>query len=168
MAVSPDGHYLATGSDEGNIQQWDVASGEKHGREMQGHNDGIKDIAYSPDGHYLVSAGTVGTDDTLRFWDANSGRQIGEPVDTTPMGAATYLSFSKNGRWVYVVADDVTLAGSGPAAGRNAIWQLPAPAEWEHSLCEKVQANPSDQQWKDWVSPDTPYTELCPGKPRTS
>ena len=83
------------------------------------------------------------------------------------MGQATFASFSNDGHWVYVVAQGVTLNGEGPAVG-GGIWQLPAPAEWEHALCEKLTVNPSDQQWKAWISPYTPYTEVCPGKPRTS
>ena len=135
---------------------------------MEGHNGEINDIAYSPDGRYLVSAGAAGTDDTLRFWDAASGRQIGEPVSTEYMGQATYVSFSKDGHWVYVVAQGVTLDGSGPFAGHNAIWRLPAPAEWEHQLCEKLTNNPSADEWKAWISPDIPYADPCPGKPRPS
>jgi WD40 repeat protein len=168
MTVSRNGRYVATGSDRGGIQQWDVDSGDKHGREMQGHADEINDLGYSPDGRYLVSAGAKGTDDTLRFWDAASGRQIGEPVGTEHMGQATYVSFSKDGHSVYVVAQAVTLQGSGPTAGHSAIWRLPAPVEWEHTLCEKLEENPSDAQWKDWVSSEIPYSELCPGKPRAS
>lgn len=168
IGVSSDGRYLATGSDSGEIQQWDVGSGEKHGREMQGHDNEVKDVTYSPDGRYLVSVGARGTDDTLRFWDVASGRQIGEPVSTEHMGQARYASFSKDGHWIYVTSQAVSLAGSGPTAGRKAIWRLPAPVEWEHSLCAKLTANPSDGQWKEWVSPDIPYTELCPDKPRDS
>jgi WD40 repeat protein len=168
MTVSRDGRHIAAGSTFGTIQQWDIASGAKSGREMVGHNDEINDIAYSPDGRYLVSVDAVGTDDTLRFWDAASGRQIGKPVDTSTMGRAVRVSFSKDGHWVYVVTQVVTLTGEGPTAGRNGIWRLPAPAEWEHALCEKLTANPSDQQWKEWILPDMPYAEVCPGKPRTS
>jgi WD40 repeat protein len=168
MTLSPDSHYIATGSLQGTIQQWDASNGDALGQRMDGHNNGITEIAYSPDGHYLVSVGAVGTDDTLRFWDAGSGRQIGEPVNTAPMGDTAEVSFSKDGHGVYVVTQAATLTGNGPAAGRNAIWQLPAPAEWEHSLCEKLTVNPSDQQWRAWIANDIPYTELCPGKPRAS
>jgi hypothetical protein len=31
--------------------------------------------------------------------------------------------------------------------------------------CEKLTANMSRQQWRDWVSPDIGYIELCPGLP---
>ncbi|MFD4267814.1 hypothetical protein [Rhodococcus sp. NPDC058481] len=169
MAVSPDGHHLATASGQGEIQQWDVGSGQAFGPRLEGHS-GINDIGYSPDGHYLVSVGVFSTDDTLRFWDATSGDQVGEPVSTESMGNAAHVQFSKNGRAVYVLTQMMTLTDNGPApgpaAGRAGIWRLPAPAGWEHSLCAKLTANPSDQQWKDWISPDVPYEELCPGKPR--
>ena len=44
-AVSRDGRRIATASDQGTIQQWDVGSGEAYGQAMQGHNDEINDIA---------------------------------------------------------------------------------------------------------------------------
>ncbi|MDH6243481.1 hypothetical protein [Mycobacterium sp. OTB74] len=166
MVVSPDSRHIATASGKGTIQQWDVSSAAAEGLPLKGHPDEVNDIDYSPDGRYLVSVGNAGTDDTLRFWDLKSGREIGEPVSTVPMGKAAYVYFSKDGHWIYVIAQGMTLAGSGPTAGHSSIWRLPAPAEWEHALCQKLITNPNDDEWKAWVSPDTPYKDVCPGKPR--
>ncbi|SEL91110.1 nSTAND1 domain-containing NTPase [Rhodococcus maanshanensis] len=167
MAVNGDDNLIAAATGDGTIQQWDVGTDETHGREMKGHNQGVSDIAYSPDGRYLSSIGSGGTDDTLRFWDTESGNQIGEPVDTTPLGATSRVKFSGDGRWVYVVGHGVSLNGEGPQEGRDAIWRLPAPLQWEHELCAKLTVNPSEAQWKEWVSAVVPYQEPCPGKPRT-
>lgn len=167
MAVSPDGHRLATATPQGEIQQWDVDSGQLVGSTMPGHR-AVGEIAYSPDGEYLASVGEVGTDDTLRFWDVDSGEQVGQPVSTESLGAASSVAFSKDGRTAYVVTQRVTLIGSGPTAGRPAVWQLPAPAAWKDVLCEKLVANPSEEQWREWVSPDVEYKEPCPGKPRAA
>jgi hypothetical protein len=32
-------------------------------------------------------------------------------------------------------------------------------------LCDKLTANMSHRQWRDWVSPDIGYRTLCPGLP---
>ncbi|MFC7449487.1 hypothetical protein [Rhodococcus daqingensis] len=169
MAVSPDNHHLATASAQGDIQQWDVSSGQAFGPTMEVHS-AIDDIDYSPDGHYLASVSALLADETLRFWDAASGRQVGAPVSTEHMGTTQFVAFSKNGHSVYIGgigSGPAKPTDSGPTAGQAAIWRLPAPAEWEHLLCAKLTANPSEQQWKDWISPDVPYEEPCPGKPRT-
>ena len=34
--------------------------------------------------------------------------------------------------------------------------QVPAPTVWVDALCDKLVSNPSDQHWKDWISPDIP------------
>jgi hypothetical protein len=32
-------------------------------------------------------------------------------------------------------------------------------------LCDKVTANMSHKQWREWVSPDIDYIKLCPALP---
>jgi hypothetical protein len=32
-------------------------------------------------------------------------------------------------------------------------------------LCDKITANMSHQQWRDWVAADIPYIPLCPDLP---
>jgi hypothetical protein len=32
-------------------------------------------------------------------------------------------------------------------------------------LCDKLSANMSHQQWRDWVSPGIGYIKVCPGLP---
>ncbi|WP_433623975.1 TIR domain-containing protein [Nocardia sp. CA-120079] len=163
MKVSPDGRRIAAAS-WGTLQQWDAESGEAVGPPMKGHDDQVLDIAYSPDGRYLVS---VSSDYTVRFWDTTDGRQIGEPVDTTPAGTTVQVSFTHDGRRVLVASVETSLDGKPPFIGGGA-WQLPAPAAWADVLCDKLAVNPSREQWNDWISPDIAYIELCPGKPVSS
>jgi WD40 repeat protein len=161
MTVSKDSRRIAASN--GNvIQQWDAQTGEPVGPRMEGHDKDINDLSYSPDGRYLVS---VSKDRTLRFWDTLSGSQIGEPVDTAVVGDTSYVGFSHDGRRVFISAGRLSLDGTPPFVG-GGIWQVPGPAAWTDALCDKLAANPSDAQWKDWVSPDISNTELCLGKPR--
>ncbi|MFI6365831.1 TIR domain-containing protein [Nocardia sp. NPDC050630] len=164
MEISPDGRRIAA-ANRGTLQQWDAESGEAVGPPMKGHDKQILDIAYSPDGRYLVS---VSSDYTLRFWETTDGRQIGEPVDTTPAGTTVQVKFTHDGRRVLVASVETSLSGEPPFIGGGA-WQLPAPAAWADVLCDKLAANPSREQWNDWISPDIAYIEqLCPGKPVSS
>ena len=126
---------------------------------MEGHNGKVADIAYSPDGHYLVS---VDNENTLRFWDVASGRQLGEPIDTTALGNISNVEFDRDGRRVFVTAARVSSRAGPPSGG--GIWQLPAPAGWADALCDKLKSNPTQKQWEHWISPDIPYIKLCSGK----
>ncbi|MFC8383106.1 hypothetical protein [Nocardia sp. NPDC057272] len=161
MTLSHDGRRIAVADDE-TIRQWDAESGDAVGEPFKGHDDPIDSVGYSPDGKYLVSAST---DHTLRFWDAYTGGQIGQPIVTAPVGQTPLLEFSKDGRRVFIVAQGVSLDGKPPFVG-GGIWQLPAPAAWRDALCDKLTSNPSDEQWKNWVSDDLPTAELCWGKPQ--
>ena len=159
MAISPDGRRIGAAS-VNTVNQWDAESGEAAGPPMVGHNEVVEGITYSPDGRYLVS---VSADNTLRFWDTASARQIGEPVDTAAVGRTANVDFSRDGRRVFVAARSMSLDGRPPIVG-GGIWELPGPGAWIDSLCDKLSSNPSDERWTDWISPDVPYIELCPGK----
>ncbi|MRH92380.1 TIR domain-containing protein [Nocardia sp. SYP-A9097] len=169
MKISPDDRLIATANWNG-IQQWDAETGDAVGPPIGVPDDQRVAIAYSPDGHYLASTcaerHSACTDYTLRIWDTTSGRQIGEPVDIAAAGMTAKVNFSHDGRRIFLTATEVSLNGNPPFIG-GGIWQLPAPAAWADVLCDKLVTNPSHQQWTDWISPDIPYQELCPGKPVT-
>ena len=72
VAVSPDGKYLASGSDDKTVKIWDAMSGECI-RTLKGHSNIVRSVCWSPDGKYLAS-GSV--DKTVKIWDAESGQCI--------------------------------------------------------------------------------------------
>jgi WD40 repeat protein len=61
---------LISGSADGTIGLWDVASGQLH-RSLTGHRRPITAIALSPDGQTLISAAR---DQTIRIWHTPTGR----------------------------------------------------------------------------------------------
>lgn len=78
---SPDGATLATADREGQVQLYDVRSGERTGGFAYGEG-WVPSLAYSPDGSRLV---TGGGDGVVRVWDPASG----ELMASYPVGEIT-------------------------------------------------------------------------------
>lgn len=72
IAFSPDGRWLASGSDDNTVRLWDVDSG-KEIRRFEGHSNDVNSVSFSPDGKWLASGSD---DDTVRLWDVVLGKEI--------------------------------------------------------------------------------------------
>ena len=58
VAFAPDGHTLATGSDDSTVILWDVrdpAQPQRLGHPLTGHTDAVYSVAFAPDGHTLAT-----------------------------------------------------------------------------------------------------------------
>lgn len=87
FAFSADSRRALTGTMDASVFLWDVPTGQELQR-YDGHSGNVFSVKFSPAGDYLVSAsGTdaydaallkeLGFDNTIRFWDPESGRELG-------------------------------------------------------------------------------------------
>src|SRR5437763_82104 len=107
VAMSPDGHYTAAGSNSGQVRVWREEGRVAH-LTMRGHTDRVGAIAFSPDGQALA---TASWDGTVRLWDVASGAAIWTGQDQhVPV---TSLAMSPSGKLI-----------SGSYDGALHVWDL--------------------------------------------
>jgi len=107
VAMSPDEHYIAAGSNNGQVRVWREGGRVAH-LTIRGHTDRVGAIAFSPDGDTLA---TASWDGTVRLWDVASGAAIWTGQDQhVPV---TSLAIGPNGKLI-----------SGSYDGAAHVWNL--------------------------------------------
>ncbi len=72
LAISPDSHTLASGSDDKNIKLWDL-NNQKFLANLSGHSQAVKSVTFSPDGKILA---TASDDKTIKLWHVETLKEI--------------------------------------------------------------------------------------------
>jgi WD40 repeat protein len=100
LEVAPDGSWLASAGDDGELRIWDPTTGAAR-HILTGHTSRVRALAVAPDGSWLASAGY---DREVRTWDpvAGTARQIltGHP------SRVWALRVAPDGSWLASAGDD--------------------------------------------------------------
>jgi WD40 repeat protein/uncharacterized caspase-like protein len=91
LALSPDGRFLVSGSEDLTLKIWDTATGNVL-RTLSGHDQSVLAAAISPDGKLLASGSA---DQTVRVWDVVTGQSFRALTHTSPV---KNVVFSDDGR----------------------------------------------------------------------
>jgi WD40 repeat protein len=147
-AISPNGQRILVSTVKG-LRLHDVATGQPVGEpwlDTFGGNNPAVALAFSADGTYAVSVDQQTS--ALQVRDVQTGRPVGNPM-LGHTGAVSTVNFTADGNHI------VSRGADG--------WMLwPGPNSWRDELCNKLTANMTRAEWRDWVSPTIEYQKACP------
>ena len=120
LAFSPDGRWLVSGTTEGEIRMWDVATGEPLAvfaePSEQKSLGRISALAFSPDRALLAG----GTPSQLHLWDVRTGHKIFSVSTVHKRGWRTYHYYPR----LLVFSPDGAILLSGHSSGTIQLWDV--------------------------------------------
>ena len=120
LAFSPDGRWLVSGTTEGDIRMWDVATGEAltvFAEPTEQKNLGhISAVAFSPDRALLAA----GTPSQLHLWDVRTGHKVFSVSTVHKRGWGTYHDYPRP----LVFSPDGTILVNGHGSGTIQLWDV--------------------------------------------
>jgi WD40 repeat protein/serine/threonine protein kinase len=127
VAFGPDGKVLGVGLHNGEVVQWDLATGKQLGLVLL-HPAPVWALAYSPCGNLLaVASGENRQDASIRIWDISAGPPcygLTLPSERPVPAEVVLASFRRDGTIIVGESSD----------GRARLWQLPSTSADLHEI----------------------------------
>jgi WD40 repeat protein/GTPase SAR1 family protein/DNA-directed RNA polymerase subunit RPC12/RpoP len=109
VAVSPNGKWAASGSNDHTVKTWDLETGVCRAT-LEGHTDEVNCVAITPDGKQILSGSN---DHTIRIWDSRSSQHLKTLKHT---GSILSLSLSAKAERI--------LSGGGMGDTALRLWEM--------------------------------------------
>ena len=193
VAFSPDGRYVAWGSEDGSLQVSEVANGHER-RPSFPQKSPIVAVAFSPHGTYLAAGSKDKTARVYQFSTANEVSHLihGGAVDALMFSAdekylatgsydhtARVLEIESGNEVSRVVLDwpvqSIDFASDGlhllvtaaPSPGINVsiTTHFLHPTDLIADACSRLTRNLTREEWKQYVGTDVAYEKTCPRVP---
>ena len=124
LALSPDGRYLAAGTQEGSVQTWRLQDGDA--LQMTGYPHKVRTLVWSADGHLLATAGGS----TVIVWNFSGSGPAGKRPKLLEghTAAVTDLAFSNQQARLVSVGADRALCGWQAVLSLSPLFRVEAAA----------------------------------------
>ena len=136
VALSADGRWALSGSEDKTLRLWEVASG-RCVRTFEGHTSDVTSVALSADGRWALSGSE---DKTLRLWEVASGRCVRTFEGHT--WRVTSVALTADGR-----LGAVGKRGQDPPAVGSGQWSLRADLRGAYRRAVNSVALSADGRW---------------------
>ena len=109
VAISRDGKWFATGSEDGTARIWNARTGQPANQPLS-HRGPVRSVAFAENSTMLLT----GSDDkTVQAWSVATGRRVGQPIHHS--SGVRSVAYDQAGQTIFVGGDD----------GALQVWQPP-------------------------------------------
>lgn len=124
MAFSPDGNFILTGTEYGDITLWELPGGKSMWKYEQDRITEVGALAFSPDGAYLAAAehcpGYIACEASIRVWSVTGGKKL--QSEFSHGGGIRSLAFSPDGTMLATSSSDLGVRLWDPMTGAE-LWR---------------------------------------------